>query len=193
MNEPQNNSHPAASSPTTPAPVCPRCQGTGRLPQYNHVQAGVCFRCGGNGQLPALSQAAAPALREEAVPPTPLGIRVPQTQLAAVRASGRPLDDCAALRAIHLPLAKLCKGRLTPSQWLFLVFVYHKSITQNELHAYLKHVGPWTRAELADLHDRGYFLRTDRDPDKPLTVANTVVTERFTDLYHGIEIDVLYA
>lgn len=27
--------------------ICPRCNGTGRLPQYNHIQHGVCFKCGG--------------------------------------------------------------------------------------------------------------------------------------------------
>lgn len=27
--------------------TCPRCNGTGRLPQYNHIQNGVCFKCGG--------------------------------------------------------------------------------------------------------------------------------------------------
>ena len=27
--------------------ICPRCNGTGRLPQYNHIQNGVCFKCGG--------------------------------------------------------------------------------------------------------------------------------------------------
>ena len=26
---------------------CPRCNGTGRLPQYNHIQNGVCFKCSG--------------------------------------------------------------------------------------------------------------------------------------------------
>ena len=26
--------------------ICPRCNGTGRLPQYNHIQNGVCFKCG---------------------------------------------------------------------------------------------------------------------------------------------------
>lgn len=28
---------------------CSRCNGTGSLPMYNHVQAGVCFRCNGAG------------------------------------------------------------------------------------------------------------------------------------------------
>ena len=27
---------------------CPRCNGTGYLPQYNHVEEGVCFLCHGN-------------------------------------------------------------------------------------------------------------------------------------------------
>ena len=26
---------------------CDRCSGTGRLPQYNHVEAGICFKCRG--------------------------------------------------------------------------------------------------------------------------------------------------
>ena len=28
---------------------CPRCGGTGYMPQYNHVEGGVCFRCRGTG------------------------------------------------------------------------------------------------------------------------------------------------
>jgi hypothetical protein len=28
---------------------CPRCGGTGYLPEYSHVSGGVCFRCGGSG------------------------------------------------------------------------------------------------------------------------------------------------
>lgn len=28
---------------------CDRCDGSGYLPQYNHVQHGVCFKCGGEG------------------------------------------------------------------------------------------------------------------------------------------------
>lgn len=28
---------------------CPRCNGTGSVPQFKHVQDGVCFRCGGTG------------------------------------------------------------------------------------------------------------------------------------------------
>jgi len=30
--------------------LCPKCQGTGNLPQYAHVQNGVCFRCSGTGR-----------------------------------------------------------------------------------------------------------------------------------------------
>ena len=28
--------------------VCNRCGGTGRLPQYKHVENGICFKCRGN-------------------------------------------------------------------------------------------------------------------------------------------------
>lgn len=28
---------------------CPRCGGTGHLPEYSHVAGGVCFRCNGSG------------------------------------------------------------------------------------------------------------------------------------------------
>ena len=27
---------------------CDRCSGTGRLPQFNHIEAGICFKCRGN-------------------------------------------------------------------------------------------------------------------------------------------------
>jgi DnaJ-class molecular chaperone len=30
--------------------VCPRCNGSGYLPQYGHVENGICFRCRGNGK-----------------------------------------------------------------------------------------------------------------------------------------------
>jgi hypothetical protein len=44
---------------TAPAPVqlriitetCPRCQGSGRLPHYRHVEHGRCFRCQGAGHI----------------------------------------------------------------------------------------------------------------------------------------------
>ena len=29
--------------------ICPRCGGSGYLPQYSHVEHGVCFECGGEG------------------------------------------------------------------------------------------------------------------------------------------------
>lgn len=29
--------------------VCPRCNGTGHLPQFGHIQSGECFQCGGSG------------------------------------------------------------------------------------------------------------------------------------------------
>lgn len=31
---------------------CGRCDGTGELPQFRHVQGGVCFRCEGSGNDP---------------------------------------------------------------------------------------------------------------------------------------------
>ena len=30
---------------------CPRCNGSGYLPEYNHIEHGVCFKCGGEGVL----------------------------------------------------------------------------------------------------------------------------------------------
>ena len=29
--------------------TCPRCGGSGYLPQYKHVEHGICFKCGGEG------------------------------------------------------------------------------------------------------------------------------------------------
>lgn len=26
---------------------CTRCNGTGRLPQFNHIEGGICFKCRG--------------------------------------------------------------------------------------------------------------------------------------------------
>ena len=26
---------------------CSRCSGSGRLPQYNHIEGGICFKCRG--------------------------------------------------------------------------------------------------------------------------------------------------
>ncbi|MFD2717461.1 hypothetical protein ACFST9_01960 [Hymenobacter monticola] len=47
-----------AQSTNSPVPrfvlaaiTCPRCEGSGRLPQFRHVEAGRCFRCQGAGQL----------------------------------------------------------------------------------------------------------------------------------------------
>ena len=28
--------------------ACPRCGGTGYLPQYSHIEGGICFKCRGN-------------------------------------------------------------------------------------------------------------------------------------------------
>ncbi len=33
------------------ATVCPRCGGSGYLPQYSHVEHGRCFKCGGEGVI----------------------------------------------------------------------------------------------------------------------------------------------
>ncbi len=192
MNETPNNPQPVASPVSAAAAVaCPRCQGTGRLLRYDHIQGGICFRCRGNGQQLALSQAATPVPRITPVAPTPLGITLPAGQLADLRASSRSFEDCKDLPTVLLPFEKLCKGRLTASQWLFLLYLYLGEAVAPMFSAYMKHVGLWTRAELKDLHDRGYFLRTS--PDGPLSRNNAAVTERFTDLYHGVEIDVLYA
>jgi Zn-finger nucleic acid-binding protein len=30
--------------------ICPRCDGKGKLYEFEHVEAGVCFRCRGNGK-----------------------------------------------------------------------------------------------------------------------------------------------
>ena len=31
--------------------ICPRCGGSGYLPQYSHVEHGICFKCGGEGVI----------------------------------------------------------------------------------------------------------------------------------------------
>lgn len=31
--------------------TCPRCSGSGRIPQHSHVEAGVCFACRGDGKV----------------------------------------------------------------------------------------------------------------------------------------------
>jgi len=31
---------------------CDKCDGTGIIPIYMHVQNGVCFKCGGSGSIP---------------------------------------------------------------------------------------------------------------------------------------------
>jgi len=31
--------------------TCPRCGGSGYLPQYKHVEHGICFKCGGEGVI----------------------------------------------------------------------------------------------------------------------------------------------
>ena len=30
---------------------CPKCSGTGHIPQYNHVEDGICFDCSGSGWI----------------------------------------------------------------------------------------------------------------------------------------------
>lgn len=32
---------------------CPRCQGRGDMPQFQHVAMGVCFKCKGAGKVVA--------------------------------------------------------------------------------------------------------------------------------------------
>lgn len=31
--------------------TCPRCDGTGKIPEFGHVASGVCFRCCGSGKI----------------------------------------------------------------------------------------------------------------------------------------------
>ena len=31
--------------------MCPKCNGTGHLPQFEHIAAGVCFHCYGKGHM----------------------------------------------------------------------------------------------------------------------------------------------
>ena len=31
--------------------ICPKCGGSGYLPQYSHVEDGICFKCGGEGVI----------------------------------------------------------------------------------------------------------------------------------------------
>lgn len=33
--------------------TCPRCSGSGVLPEHTHVRAGVCFKCSGSGTVAA--------------------------------------------------------------------------------------------------------------------------------------------
>lgn len=30
---------------------CPKCEGTGYLPQYAHLRDGICWKCGGTGYM----------------------------------------------------------------------------------------------------------------------------------------------
>ena len=30
---------------------CPRCMGSGKLPQFTYRAGGICFRCGGSGMI----------------------------------------------------------------------------------------------------------------------------------------------
>jgi hypothetical protein len=36
--------------------TCNRCGGSGRLPQYNHVENGICFKCRGEGVVKNFSK-----------------------------------------------------------------------------------------------------------------------------------------
>ncbi len=31
--------------------ICDRCNGSGRIPRYNHVEGGICFKCRGNKEI----------------------------------------------------------------------------------------------------------------------------------------------
>lgn len=31
--------------------TCPRCDGTGRISEYNYIRDGLCFKCNGTGKL----------------------------------------------------------------------------------------------------------------------------------------------
>lgn len=39
-----------AAAEALAAGACPRCAGTGRVPQFQHVDGGRCFDCGGSGK-----------------------------------------------------------------------------------------------------------------------------------------------
>jgi len=45
---------------------CPKCYGTGRLPQYANIAAGVCFKCEGNGSFESTIETAAAKAKREA-------------------------------------------------------------------------------------------------------------------------------
>ncbi len=40
--------------------TCPKCQGTGNIPCFSHVEAGVCFKCRGAGAVAAQAAPVAP-------------------------------------------------------------------------------------------------------------------------------------
>lgn len=35
--------------------LCRKCDGTGKLPQFNHIEGGKCFECGGTGERQQLA------------------------------------------------------------------------------------------------------------------------------------------
>ena len=41
----------AAAEAAEIANRCPRCMGSGKLPQFVHRAGGVCFKCGGTGTV----------------------------------------------------------------------------------------------------------------------------------------------
>ena len=47
----KNNLKVFASDGITPIEIaiCSKCNGSGYLPEYHHVQSGICFKCRGNG------------------------------------------------------------------------------------------------------------------------------------------------
>jgi len=38
------------AGPATSSPACPKCGGSGRIPEFRHVAGGECFACGGTGK-----------------------------------------------------------------------------------------------------------------------------------------------
>lgn len=45
---------------------CPRCDGTGHIPEYFNIRDGLCFKCGGSGKVNAPRPLSANALAKKA-------------------------------------------------------------------------------------------------------------------------------